>query len=93
LNQVFLIEENLRIVKRLWKVDKTSDFPQGQEFSIQLLQQLAGYWIQIARIDNQKHKRKPGVHIHKLNGFVIWEDMTFKEAVKRISNIAQHTRR
>ena len=46
--------------------------------------------MQIARIDNQLHKRKPGVHIHTKNK-VRWENMSFEEAEKTILEIGKKT--
>jgi len=88
LDQDFPVGENLRIIKRLWKVDKSDNFPQGLEFALQLLFRKDSVWVQVARIDNQLHKGKPGVHIH-IHSKVVWEDMSFEEAGERILQLAE----
>ena len=55
-----------RHIKRLYNVDKSGDFPDGLEFTYQFLYFKGDKWIQVARIDNQLHGGKPGVHIHIL---------------------------
>jgi len=86
----FLIDENKRIVLKLIKVDKDKHFPEGLEFAVQYLY-LKDEWIQIARIDNQLHEGKAGVHIHILKrDKVEWTDMSFNEAREKIIEIGEN---
>ena len=79
-----------RLIKRLWKIDKTSDFPDGLEFAYQFLYMKEGRWIQVVRIDNQLHEGQPGAHIHILNrDKVEWEQLTFEEAENRILELGE----
>ena len=41
-------------------------------------------WIQVARIDNQMHEGKPGVHIHIFKRKVQWMELNFEDAETRI---------
>jgi len=82
-----LISVSIRVIKRLWKVEKSNEFPEGLEFAIQLLDRDNKLWKQILRIDNQLHDGKPGVHIHK-KGYVQWLDITFEEAEELIGRYA-----
>ena len=82
--------EDKRLIKRLWKVDKSKNFPDGIEFAYQLLGLKEDRWIQLARIDNQMHEGKPGTHIHVLGrDYVKWEKLDFEEAQKRILEIGE----
>ena len=63
------------MIKRLWKVDKDENFPNGLEFAYQFLHSKNNKWIQVVRIDNQLHEGKPGTHIHTLNREKVeWEN-------------------
>lgn len=84
------IEENVRLIKRLWKVNKNRNFPHGLEFAFQLLHFKNSEWIQIARIDNQMHEGSPGTHIHILGRKKVkWEDIKFQNAEQRIIEIGR----
>jgi len=90
INQEIILAEDARLVKRLWKVAKSRDFPQGLEFSYQLLFFDRTKWIQIARIDNQMHGGKQGTHIHIFGRRKVkWEDLAFEEAEKRVLGIGE----
>jgi hypothetical protein len=88
IDQDIPLAEDKRLVKRLWKVDKSESFPDGLEFAFQFLY-LKGEWMQIARIDNQMHEDKPGVHIHVLNRKVTWVNLSFEEAEEKIIEIGE----
>ena len=89
IDQDIPLAENKRLIKKLWKVDKSGDFPDGLEFAYQFLY-LKDEWIQIARIDNQLHEGKPGVHIHILKREKVkWEELSFEEAEKAIIELGE----
>lgn len=87
IDQDIPLAEDERLIKRLWKVDKTDNFPTGLEFAYQFLYFKNNEWLQIARIDNQLHEGNAGVHIH-IRHKVIWEELSFEEAEKRIIELA-----
>ncbi len=90
IDQDILLALDERLIKRLWKVDKTEYFPDGLEFAFQYLYFDGNGWVQVARIDNQLHRGKPGTHIHILKREkVSWEQMAFEEAEKRIIEIGK----
>ena len=66
IDQDIPLAEDKRLIKRLYKVDKNDDFPDGLEFAYQFLYFKDNKWIQVARIDNQLHGGKPGTHIVNL---------------------------
>lgn len=85
-----LLAEGIRLIRRLWKVKKDRNFPQGLEFAFQLLHFKNSRWIQIARIDNQMHEGSPGTHIHILGRKKVkWEDIRFQDAEQRIIEIGK----
>ena len=85
------LAEDKRLIKKLYKVDKNENFPEGLEFAYQFLYFKNDQWIQVARIDNQLHQGKPGVHIHILKrDKVDWEEMTFEEAEDKILELGEH---
>ena len=85
IDQDIPLAEDKRLIKRLWKVDKSDDFPKGLEFVYQFLYFKNNEWIQVARIDNQLHEGKAGVHIHILKREkVTWEELSFEEAEEKI---------
>lgn len=43
-----LISDSIRVIKRLWKVEKSNEFPEGLEFAIQLLDRDNKLWKQIS---------------------------------------------
>jgi len=86
----FEIEEKKRIVLKLIKVDKSEDFPEGLEFAVQFLYYKDDSWQQVARIDNQLHEGKSGVHIHILKREKVkWENMTFTGAREKVIEIGE----
>lgn len=90
IDQDIPLAEDKRLVKRLWKVDKNDDFPDGLEFAYQFLYLKEGEWIQVARIDNQLHEGKVGVHIHILKREKVeWEYLTFEQAEERILELGE----
>lgn len=89
INQDILLDIDKILIKKLWKVKKDLCFPTALEFSYQYLYFKSDEWIQIARIDNQLHKGKPGTHIHILNRKVRWEKLTFEESEKRIIELSK----
>ena len=90
IDQDIPLAENKRLVKRLYKVDKSEDFPNGLEFAYQYLYFKDDKWIQVARIDNQLHGGKPGAHIHTLKREKVeWEELTFEEAEERIIEMGE----
>ena len=89
-DQELLLANNKRLIKRLWKIDKSENFPHGLEFVYQFLYLKDDKWIQVARIDNQLHEGKPGSHIHILRREnVLWERLTFEDAEDRIIEIGE----
>ena len=85
IDQDIPLAEDKRLIKQLWKVDKSGDFPDGLEFAYQYLYFKNNEWIQLARIDNQLHEGKVGVHIHVLKREKVeWEKLTFEEAEEKI---------
>jgi len=88
LDQDIPLSEEKRLIKRLWKVNKSKKYPNGLEFAYQFLFLKDNEWKQIARIDNQLHDDKPGVHIHVLHRNVKWEEMSFDEAEEKIIELA-----
>ena len=90
IDQDIPLAENKRLVKKLYKVDKSDDFPDGLEFAYQFLYFNGDKWLQVARIDNQLHGGKPGVHVHTLmREKVQWSDLTFEDAEDRIIKIGE----
>lgn len=81
---------NKRLIKQLWKVKKSGEFPTGLEFVYQFLYYKEGEWIKTARIDNQLHEGKPGVHIHILKREKVeWEELSFEEAEEKIVELGE----
>ena len=66
IDQDIPLADDKRLIKQLWKANKSDNFPGGLEFAYQLLYLKNNEWIQVARIDNQLHEGKAGVHIHIL---------------------------
>jgi hypothetical protein len=63
----YWLSQNTRIIKRLYEIEKSPDFPDGEKFAIQYLFTKDSEWIEIARIDNYGYQKgKTGSHIHKL---------------------------
>ena len=91
INQDILLDIDKRLVKKLWKVEKSDNFPDGLEFAYQYLYYKESKWIQVARIDNQLHEGKLGTHIHVLKKEVYWENLTFEEAEEQILKIGIRT--
>ena len=90
IDQDIPLAEDKRLIKRLYKVDKSDDFPDGLEFAYQFLFFKNDKWIQVARIDNQLHGGKPGTHIHMLKREKVeWVDLTFEEAEDKIIEMGE----
>lgn len=89
INQDILIAEDVRLVKRLFKVGKDANFPDGLKFAYQYLVFKYGEWLDVCRIDNYRHSRqKAGAHIHKFSGeFVEFRDIGFREAEELVIRI------
>ena len=89
IDQDIPLSENTRLVKRLWKVDKSEDFPEGVEFAYQFLY-FKNKWIQVARFDNQMHEGKPGLHIHILKREKMqWKHIAFENIEERIIELGE----
>ena len=90
IDQDIPLAEDKRLIKRLYKVDKSEDFPDGLEFTYQFLYFKDDKWIQVARIDNQLHSDSPGTHIHTLKREKVeWVDLTFEEAEDKIIEMGE----
>ena len=90
IDQDIPLAEDKRLIKRLYKVDKSEDFPDGLEFAYQFLYFKDDKWIQVARIDNQLHSDSPGTHIHTLKREKVeWVDLTFEEAEEKILEMGE----
>ena len=91
IDQDIPLSEDKRLIKRLYKVDKSGDFPDGLEFAYQFLYFKDNKWIQVARIDNQLHGGKPGAHIHTLSREKVqWINLTFEEAEDKIIEMGEN---
>ena len=91
IDQDIPLAENKRLIKRLYKVDKSEDFPEGLEFAYQFLYFKGDKWIQVSRIDNQLHGGKPGVHIHTLKREKVeWKNLTFEESEEKIIELGEN---
>ena len=91
IDQDIPLAEDKRLIKQLWKVDKSDDFPDGLEFVYQFLYYKDDKWIQVARIDNQLHEEKAGVHIHILKrDKVEWEELTFEKAEEKVLELGEN---
>ncbi|MBI2139071.1 hypothetical protein HYU13_05760 [Candidatus Woesearchaeota archaeon] len=60
INQDIPLAIDKRLIKKLWKVEKSEQFPDGLEFAYQYLYFKGDGWVQVARIDNQLHEGRPG---------------------------------
>jgi len=90
IDQDIPLAEDKRLIKRLYKVDKSDDFPDGLEYAYQFLYFKDDKWAQVARIDNQLHSGKPGVHIHTLGREKVqWADLTFEGAQDKIIEMGE----
>jgi len=79
-----------RLIKKLYKVKKSKEYPIGLKFCIQYLYQRNDEWLEIVRIDNYLHQNKPGTHIHLFNKEQVKrEELTFKEAEIRAEETAE----
>lgn len=88
IDQDIALAQDRRLIKRLWKVDKSKEFPLGLEFALQVLFLHDEQWIRIVRIDNQLHGGKPGTHVHT-HKRIIWTDIPFEEAEQKIIELAE----
>tara|TARA_Y100000310_G_C20040171_1_gene515792 strand:- start:87 stop:407 length:321 start_codon:yes stop_codon:yes gene_type:complete len=92
IDQDIPLADNKRLIKKLYKVEKSKAFPEGLEFAFQFLYFRNDKWHQVARIDNQLHQGKPGVHIHTLQREpVMWEELSFEEAEERTIELGEQT--
>jgi len=90
IDQDIPLAEDKRLIKRLYKVNKSNDFPDGLEYSYQYLYFKEDKWVQVARIDNQLHSGKPGAHIHTLSREKVqWVNLTFEDAQDRIIEMGE----
>lgn len=90
IDQDIPLAEDKRLIKRLYKVNKSDDFPDGLEFAYQFLYFKEDKWIQVARIDNQLHSGRPGAHIHTIKREKVqWVDLTFEEAEEKILEMGE----
>ena len=90
IDQDIPLAEDKRLIKRLYKVDKSDDFPDGLEFAYQFLYFKENKWIQVARIDNQLHSGRPGTHIHTLKREKVeWVGLTFEDAEEKILDLGE----
>lgn len=89
LNQDITLAEDVRLIKRLYKVQPDADFPSGLKFAYQYLLLKEGKWLEVCRIDNYRHGRsRVGTHIHKQgNEKVEFIDMSFVEAREYILDL------
>ena len=86
----FLVSENRRIVLKVIRVDRNARFPEGIEFAIQYLYWKDGIWHQVARIDNQLHGGKPGIHLHTLEREKVeWLNISFQETRTHIMEVGE----
>ncbi len=94
INQEITLAEDVRLIKRLYKVQANADFPLRLKFAYQYLALKEGKWLEVCRIDNYRHdKRRVGAHIHKHGQeFVEFREMGFKEAEKTIIELGERIR-
>ena len=90
IDQDIPLAEDKRLIKRLHKVRKSDDFPDGLEFAYQFLYFKNDKWIQVARIDNQLHEGRQGTHIHILHrDKVQWTNLTFEKAEEKVIEVGE----
>ncbi len=91
INQDITLAEDVRLVKRLYKVQANADFPLGLKFAYQHLLLKEGKWLEVCRIDNYRHdKHRAGTHIHKQgNEEVEFIDMGFVEAREHMLDLGK----
>ena len=89
IDQDIPLANDKRLIKKLWKVDKSEDYKNGLEYVYEFLYLKAEEWIHITRIDNQLHEGKAGAPIHILNKRVKWENLSFEEAEERIIQLSE----
>jgi len=79
-----------KLVRKLYKVEKSKEYPVGLKFCIQYPYYRDNKWFRIIRIDNYLHQNKPGTHIHFFNKKrVKWIDLSFKEAEQEAKRLAE----
>ncbi|MBW2990488.1 hypothetical protein KY348_02155 [Candidatus Woesearchaeota archaeon] len=79
-----------RLIRRLYKVEKSKEYPIGLKFCIQYLYQRDDKWLEIVRIDNYLHQNKPGTHIHFFNKKEVeWVELNFNEARFEVERLAE----
>jgi type III secretion system FlhB-like substrate exporter len=90
IDQDIPLTEDRRLIKKLWKVDKSSNFPNGLEMAYQFLYFKDKEWIRVARIDNQLHEGKPGTHIHILKRQPEFIEIDFGSVEEKIIEMAEN---
>lgn len=89
-NQEMPLNERTKLIKKLWKVDKSENYPEGLEFAFQVIYLKEDEWIRIVRIDNQMHDNRPGTHIHILyREQVLWENIKINEVEDKTIEIGK----
>ncbi len=87
------LSEDIRLIKRLYKVGDSEKFQGGLMFALQYLWRQEGKWIEVARIDNYKHQNRTGAHIHKFgNDFVEFREVSFEEAEELVIELGEKIR-
>lgn len=85
------LTEDSRLIRRLYKVQPDSKFPEGLKFAYQYLLLKSGAWIEVCRIDNYTHeKHRIGTHVHKYGkGEVEFVELNFVEAREYILELGE----
>ncbi|MBU1198302.1 MAG: hypothetical protein KKF46_04505 [Nanoarchaeota archaeon] len=79
-----------KLVRKLYKVEKSKEYPGELKFCIQYLYYQDNKWLEIVRIDNYLHQNKSGTHIHFFNKKKVkWMELNFKEAEKEVIRLAE----
>jgi hypothetical protein len=89
IDEDYILDTDRRLVSKIYRVDKSKDYPFGIEFAFQYLYFQDNEWKQIARIDNQLHEGRPGTHIHALGKRIGFEEISVEDAKKRLIEIAE----
>jgi len=91
IEQDILLAEDVRLVKRLYRVPRSPSFPDGLKFAFQYLVLKEGIWREVCRVDNYEHAGGTGTHVHK-HGSVTFRQMTFEEAEDYIIALGERLR-
>jgi 5-formaminoimidazole-4-carboxamide-1-beta-D-ribofuranosyl 5'-monophosphate synthetase len=94
MKEVFIEDRELglkrRIIRKLYKVEKSTEYPLGLKFCVQYLYSRHEEWLELIRIDNYLHHNKPGTHIHFFNKKEPkWVNLDFKEATQEVERLAE----